>query len=104
MKILKRYEIPLGDIREIMMNIECYQGMLKFYEEWTEKNGEYDYVNERVQELSSILCEYLIAREYAKEGARTFGSGDTAHAIIEAEFKKMYPNLEYPFSRKEDDQ
>lgn len=99
MKILKRYEIPLDDVNQIMMNIESYQRMLNFYEEWTEKHGEYDYVDERVQELSGVLCEYLIAREYAKEGARTFDGDKTVYAAIEIEFKRDYPNLEYPFSK-----
>lgn len=99
MKILKRYEIPLDDVNQIMMNIESYQRMLNFYEEWTEKHGEYDYVDERVQELSGVLCEYLIAREYVKEGARTFGDDKTVYAAVELEFKKKYPNLEYPFSK-----
>jgi hypothetical protein len=99
MKILKRYEIPLDDVNQIMMNIECYQKILSFYEDWVQKHGEYDYVDERVQELSGVLCEYLIAREYAKEGARTFGDDKTVYAAIEIEFKRLYPNLEYPFSK-----
>ena len=67
-----RYKIPLDDIEKINISIEAYQKLIAFYEEWLEKNGPYDYVVERICALTSEYCEYLFAREFAREGARTF--------------------------------
>lgn len=61
--MLLRHEIEKTDIVEINMMIEVYERMVVVYENWKEKHGEYDYVDERIQYLHNMLAEYLIARE-----------------------------------------
>ena len=73
-KPLLRYTLDITKVNEININIEAYQRVINDYEDYIEKNGEYDYVKERIEYLNSILAEYLVAREFAKEQARTYGS------------------------------
>ena len=61
--MLLRDKIKKTDIVEINMMIEVYERMVIVYENWKEKHGEYDYVDERIQYLHNMLAEYLIARE-----------------------------------------
>lgn len=61
--MLLRNKIEKTDIVEINMMIEVYERMVIVYENWKEKHGEYDYVDERIQYLHNMLAEYLIARE-----------------------------------------
>ena len=61
--MLLRDKIEKTDIVEINMMIEVYERMVVVYENWKEKHGEYDYVDERIQYLHNMLAEYLIARE-----------------------------------------
>ena len=61
--MLLRDKIEKTDIVEINMMIEVYERMVIVYENWKEKHGEYDYVDERIQYLHNMLAEYLIARE-----------------------------------------
>lgn len=37
--------------------------MVGFYQQYIEKHGDYDYVNERIAYLYNELSEYLIARD-----------------------------------------
>lgn len=70
---LLRHTLDISDVNNINMNIEAYQRMIGFYTEYQEKNGVFDYVEERIGNLNAILAEYMIAREFAKEGCKTFG-------------------------------
>ena len=70
---LKRYTIDISDLTEINIKIEAYQRMIDWYEGYIERKGEYDYVQERIAHLNNEMSEYLIAREFAKEGCRTYG-------------------------------
>ena len=67
-----RYNIDIKDINQINVNIEAYQRTIDFYVEYLEQNGEYDYINERINALNATLAEYMIAREFSKEGCKTF--------------------------------
>jgi hypothetical protein len=49
--------------------------MIDWYEDWKVRNEPYEYVDERIVYLKGKLAEYLIAREFAKEGVRTYGGG-----------------------------
>ena len=44
--------------------------------DWKERNDPYEYVDDRIESLNGQLAEYLIAREFAKEGVRTYGLED----------------------------
>lgn len=70
---LLRYTVDISNVDKINIQIEAYQKMIGFYEMWIEKHGQYEYVTERLSDLNNTLAEYLIAREFAKEGCRTFG-------------------------------
>ena len=70
---LLRYTLDISDIEKLNISIICYEKMISYYESWLEKHGDYDYVHERISHLNNELGEYLIAREFAKEGVRTFG-------------------------------
>ena len=70
---LLRYTVDISNLDKINIEIEAYQRMIEFYESWTEKHGEYEYVSSRLSHLNNTLAEYLIAREISKEGCRTFG-------------------------------
>ena len=70
---LLRYTIDISNIEDINIIIQAYGKMIDFYESWEKENGEYLYVEERIAYLNNILSEYLIAREFSKEGVRTFG-------------------------------
>jgi|18_taG_2_1085343.scaffolds.fasta_scaffold18838_4 hypothetical protein len=67
-----RYNIDIKDINQINVNIEAYQRTIDFYVEYLEQNGEYDYIDERINALNATLAEYMIAREFSKEGCKTF--------------------------------
>jgi len=70
---LLRYTIDISKIDKINAQIEAHQRMIAWYEEWKERNDPYDYIDERIEDLNGQLAEYLIAREFAKEGVRTYG-------------------------------
>jgi len=72
-KSLLRYTVDISNLDTINIEIEAHQRMIKFYESWTENHGEYEYVSSRLSHLNNTLAEYLIAREFSKEGCRTFG-------------------------------
>lgn len=72
-KTLLRYTIDISNLEDINISILSYEKMIAFYESWKESNGDYVYVEERISYLYSVLSEYLIAREFSKEGVRTFG-------------------------------
>jgi hypothetical protein len=72
-KPLKRYTIDISDLNQINIEIEIHERMVKWYEDYLEREGPYEYIQERIDYLNGNLCEYLIAREFAKEGARTYG-------------------------------
>ena len=73
MKPLLRYTIDISKLDHINIEIEAIQRMIDQYVEWIEKNGDYEYVQDRISYLNTQMAEYLIAREFAKEGARTYG-------------------------------
>jgi hypothetical protein len=102
-QIPNRYKIPLDDVEKIVITIEAYQKLISFYEEWLEKYGPYEYVDERICALTSEYCEYLFAKEYAKEGARTFGSDMNVYKSVEKDFKRHFPHLDFIPPRKPDD-
>ena len=91
-----RYTIPLDDIEHIVGKIEVYNRTISVYERWKERNGEYQYVDEKILELTNTLCEYMIARCYCQEGARTYGKGDDIYAKVKAEFEEEFPFREFP--------
>ena len=95
-----RYSISLDDIQEINLNIAAYNKAISFYEEWIEENGEWEYVEERIHYLTNILCEYMIASEFAKEGARTIGHDSSLYEAVEKDFKEKHPNLPFPLEQK----
>ena len=70
---LLRYTLDINDIENLNISILCYEKMISFYEMWIEKYGDYDYVRERISHLNNELGEHLIAREFSKEGVKTFG-------------------------------
>ena len=96
MTIPMRYTIPLEDVNLIVSNIEAYERMINFYNHWLEENGDYEYVEERIQSLTSIMCEYMMAREFALEGARSFGDDPDLYFKVRGEFEKMFPNQKFP--------
>ena len=91
-----RYKIPLEDVNPIVANIEAYKRMIDFYNHWLEENGRYEYVEDRIQSMTTIMCEYMMAREFALEGARCFGEDPDLYAKIKVEFEKMFPNQKFP--------
>ena len=99
-----RYSIPIDNIDKINIKIEVLEKMITFYQEYLEREGEYEYVEERVQLLTSQLCEYLFAREFAKEGAKTFGEDHDLYAKVEESFNKHYPQLTFIKPKREDSQ
>lgn len=76
MNPLLRYTIDISKIDHINAQIEAHQRMINWYEDWKERNDPYEYVDERIESLNGQLAEYLIAREFAKEGVRTYGIED----------------------------
>lgn len=70
---LLRYTVDISNVDKINIQIEAYQRVINFYEMWIEKHGEYDYVSERLSHLNNTLAEYLIAREFSKDGCRIYG-------------------------------
>lgn len=70
---LLRYSIDISDLTNININIEAYQRMVDFYSKYQEENGVFDYAEDRIKYLNTILAEYMIAREFALEGGKTFG-------------------------------
>lgn len=70
---LLRYTIDISDLSAINIQIEVHERMISWYLGYLEREGEYDYVHERIEYLNNILGEYLVAREFAKEGVRTYG-------------------------------
>ena len=91
-----RYSIPLDDINGINVNIEAYSQIISFYYDWVEETGDWDYVEERIMFLTNILCEYMIASSFAKEGARTFGEGSDVYDCVKKDFQEKYPTLKFP--------
>lgn len=81
MNPLLRYTIDISKIDHINAYIEAHQRMIDWYEEWKERNGPYEYIDERIKSLNGQLAEYLIAREFAKEGVRTYGEELKDHII-----------------------
>ncbi len=79
---LKRYRIEISDLKAINDSIEIHQRMIAWYEDYLEREGEYEYVQERINYLNKDLAEYLIAREFAKEGARTYGEDESYNKLI----------------------
>lgn len=67
---LPRYTIDISKIDHINAQIEAYQRIINWYEDWKERNDLYEYVDERIEDLNGQLAEYLIAREFAKEGVQ----------------------------------
>ena len=59
----KRKKFSNLPIEEINILIACHEQMVKFYEDYLTENGEYDYINERINYLYSQMSEYLIARD-----------------------------------------
>lgn len=90
-----RYEIPVQDINKLNIEIEIRERMIDSYLKIQEKIGDYDYIDERIRHLTNEMCEYMIARIWAVEGAKTFGDDFDIYAEIEKEFRKNYPNLEF---------
>lgn len=74
---LLRYKIDISNVDHINATIQGYQTMIEFYENWLNLNGEYEYVSDRISYLFGVLSEYLIAREFAQEGLRTYGGEST---------------------------
>ena len=64
MKNLLRNEINKQDITSININIEAYQKMADFYEDYL-KEEYFEYVDQRLTHIYNILSEYLIARDIA---------------------------------------
>ena len=60
---LKRTAYSDLTIDQININIIVYERMVEFYQNYLEKHGEYEYVDERINYLYSELSEYLIARD-----------------------------------------
>jgi hypothetical protein len=67
---LPRYTIDISKIDHINAQIEAYQRIINWYEDWKERNDHYEYVDERIEDLNGQLAEYLIAREFAMEGVQ----------------------------------
>lgn len=67
---LLRDKINTSDIDKINIEIEAYQKMISFYEEYL-KDIEYPYAQQRLEKLYSQVAEYLIAREIAVEQSKT---------------------------------
>lgn len=61
--MLLRDKIDKNDIESINISIAAYEKMLDFYDRYTEKHGQYDYVDEQVHKLNGIMAEYLVARD-----------------------------------------
>lgn len=95
-----RYSIPLDDINGINVSIEAYSQAISFYEGWVEENGEWDYIEERILFLTNLLCEYMIAASFAKEGARTFGEGSDVYESVKRDFQEKHPNRDFPAQRE----
>lgn len=70
MDSLPRYTIDISKIDHINAQIEAYQRIINWYEDWKERNDHYEYVDERIEDLNGQLAEYLIAREFAMEGVQ----------------------------------
>lgn len=98
-----RYKIPLENIEDIIVMIEVYQKQIAFYERYLEKHGSYSYVDERIAFLTNKSCEYLIAKEYAREGAKAFGSEVDTYSASEKEFKAHFPKLAFTPPRESND-
>ncbi len=62
-KDLPRHELSKLSIKEITIEIAALQRMADFYNDYVERKGEYEYVEERLRELYSRMGEYMIARE-----------------------------------------
>jgi hypothetical protein len=90
-----RYEISIQDINELNIEIEIRERLIESYLSIQEKIGEYDYIAERIIHLTNEMCEYMIARIWAVEGAKTFGDDFDIYREIEKEFRKNFPNLEF---------
>ena len=98
-----RYSIPIDSIDRINIEIEVLERMIAFYQDYQEREGEYEYVGERITHLTSNLCEHLFAREFAKEGAKTFGEDHDLYATVEECFNKHYPDLTFVRPKREED-
>lgn len=62
--MLKRNIINTSNINTLNANIEAYQIMIQFYEDYNLKNNDHEYINQRIQFLYNELSEYLIAKQY----------------------------------------
>ena len=56
----KYSELPIEDIN---IAISVHERMIAWYQDYIERQGEYDYVNEQINKLYNSLAEYLIARD-----------------------------------------
>ena len=56
----KYSELPIEDINTA---ISVHERMIDWYQDYIEREGEYDYVNEQINKLYNSLAEYLIARD-----------------------------------------
>ena len=61
----KHSELPIEDIN---IAISVHERMIAWYQDYIEREGEYDYVNGQINKLYNSLAEYLIARDIHIEG------------------------------------
>jgi hypothetical protein len=61
----KYSKMPIEDIN---IAITVHERMIAWYQDYIERKGEYDYVNEQINKLYNSLAEYLIARDIHIEG------------------------------------
>ena len=97
-----RYETSIENIDKLNIEIQVREKIILSYMEIEEKIGSFDYIEERVRHLTSEMCEYMIARLWAIEGAKTFGDNFDMYAEVEKEFTKNYPNLKFQRPKRED--
>ena len=97
-----RYETSIENIDKLNIEIQAREKIIRSYMEIKEKIGEFSYIEERIQHLTSEMCEYMIARLWAIEGAKTFGDDFDMYEKIEKEFSKNYPNLKFHKPKRTD--
>ncbi len=61
--MLKREQISKLKIDEINQYITAYERMVQFYNDYINREGPYEYIDERIHYIYNELSEYLIARE-----------------------------------------
>ena len=90
-----RYETSIEDLNKLNIEIQVREKLIQSYMEIEERIGQFYYIEERIRHLTSEMCEYMIARLWAIEGAKTFGDDFDMYEQIEKEFTKNYPNLKF---------